>query len=381
MIRTLSFLLADVWLVYLGVIYKSSSLLFVAFLLLYSIFFLFLYNLYVIFHIQVQIRFPIQFVQVGKEIPLEIILRNNGILPSGKLVIRVSGRSVDSKWGRSAVFFSAVPGTWRRKGGEAQSVTVLGRMKTRGQTPGKIIFRIKNVWSYDLFGILRLSARGGKNRQLHEIVVLPEIYEAPLILGQNAKNPSWGHEIYGQAAQRTEPAEKNEIREYRPGDKIRSIHWKLSAKSDELMVRDIDQEQEASVLFFLEWKKNGEKYRKKRQQREWFYTVVLSVSYSLARQGCRHYVVWYDRRQKDLVRFLVSGEEDIYEMLSQVCGIAETGDGFEIKNAYREKYVVFPGNAFLILRENLCLEEAEGKQIQYQGRDLKNSLESNVISI
>lgn len=37
---------------------------------------------------------------------------------------------------------------------------------------------------------------------------------------------------------RYEPDEPGEIRAYRPGDPIRRIHWKLSAKKDELLVRD-----------------------------------------------------------------------------------------------------------------------------------------------
>ena len=39
-------------------------------------------------------------------------------------------------------------------------------------------------------------------------------------------------------ASRRGPGEDYELREYRPGDPMRSVHWKLSSKWDELIVRD-----------------------------------------------------------------------------------------------------------------------------------------------
>ena len=39
-------------------------------------------------------------------------------------------------------------------------------------------------------------------------------------------------------ASRRGPAEEYELREYRPGDPLRSVHWKLSSKWDELIVRE-----------------------------------------------------------------------------------------------------------------------------------------------
>ena len=39
-------------------------------------------------------------------------------------------------------------------------------------------------------------------------------------------------------ASRRGPGEDYELREYRPGDPLRSVHWKLSSKWDELIVRD-----------------------------------------------------------------------------------------------------------------------------------------------
>lgn len=42
------------------------------------------------------------------------------------------------------------------------------------------------------------------------------------------------------------------MREYRQGDHIKSIHWKLSARMDELMVKEYEGETSANVLLFVD---------------------------------------------------------------------------------------------------------------------------------
>ena len=45
---------------------------------------------------------------------------------------------------------------------------------------------------------------------------------------------------FTRAAATPDAAEAANIREYRMGDQLRSVHWKLSAKADDLMVRDFN---------------------------------------------------------------------------------------------------------------------------------------------
>ncbi|MBD5133759.1 MAG: DUF58 domain-containing protein [Clostridiales bacterium] len=60
---------------------------------------------------------------------------------------------------------------------------------------------------------------------------IPEAAEPPSIPeGQGSHSPS--------SAARRGPGEDYDLREYRPGDPMRSVHWKLSSKWDELIVRE-----------------------------------------------------------------------------------------------------------------------------------------------
>ena len=46
-------------------------------------------------------------------------------------------------------------------------------------------------------------------------------------------------------------AEVHELRDYRPGDPMRDVHWKLSAKTDKLIVREAQEEIRRDVILFL----------------------------------------------------------------------------------------------------------------------------------
>lgn len=66
-----------------------------------------------------------------------------------------------------------------------------------------------------------------------DVIVAPQTFDLPM--------PSLGHGILGRhllaLAQRTGVGEFHSLRDYSPGDEPRSIHWKASARSDGLKVR------------------------------------------------------------------------------------------------------------------------------------------------
>lgn len=98
---------------------------------------------------------------------------------------------------------------------------------------GRITFSCKEYILADLLGIFRIRAGCSMEECFF---VLPEYEEAP-----GFSLP----EAYAGAAELTESTRKgndhsevSDIRAYVPGDRPRDIHWKLSARGQELMVKD-----------------------------------------------------------------------------------------------------------------------------------------------
>lgn len=82
----------------------------------------------------------------------------------------------------------------------------------------------------DLLG-LATSSRIGAGAS--DVTVAPRVFELPM--------PSLGHGVLGRhllaLSQRIGPGEFHSLRDYVTGDEPRSIHWKASARSEELKVR------------------------------------------------------------------------------------------------------------------------------------------------
>lgn len=102
----------------------------------------------------------------------------------------------------------------------------------------------------------------------------------------------------------------NQIREFQPGDRVRQIHWKLSARTDELLVRDAGKPDGFPVLLFLEPSRP-----KQNNPSAWyssFLEFAASLSFSLLEAKCRHFVIWYDSREQSVVRYPIRQEEELY---------------------------------------------------------------------
>jgi len=92
-----------------------------------------------------------------------------------------------------------------------------------------------DAWTEDLFGLRRFPA-GTCDGEF--ATVEPELFLPSVTLTENTTVIS-DSEQYSQTKPGSDPSETFAIREYRPGDPIRQIHWKLSQKTDALMLREL----------------------------------------------------------------------------------------------------------------------------------------------
>ena len=107
---------------------------------------------------------------------------------------------------------------------------------------GRLVCRMEGAACCDLLGLFPLPVRKGPERA---VLILPVHLELEgkeeLAAGENAgtvlrPRPGGG------------PGEDYDLREYRVGDPLRSVHWKLSSKKDELVVRETLEPQQAAIV-------------------------------------------------------------------------------------------------------------------------------------
>ena len=86
-----------------------------------------------------------------------------------------------------------------------------------------------------------------------------------------------------QALAGTDPEEIFRLREYEPGDSLKSIHWNQTARTGRLWVKEYSRDREQTVSLILRSAAPG---RSKGSQREPFYEVLYAVLLGLLEQEC-----------------------------------------------------------------------------------------------
>ncbi|MBR4341163.1 MAG: DUF58 domain-containing protein [Lachnospiraceae bacterium] len=95
-----------------------------------------------------------------------------------------------------------------------------------------------------------------------------------------------------------------EIREYRPGDRLARIHWKLSAKMEELAVKEMERTSVMSLVIVPELEKTliGETVK-----------TLDAVSRELAKAGERFEICLYNDKICSFDYFMIDNEETLFE--------------------------------------------------------------------
>lgn len=197
---------------------------------------------------------------------------------------------------------------------------------------GLLILEIKEVRIYDIF---RIFSRKMKVSEKVTLAVLPEYYEAAVFLQESTRNYMDDSEEYDKTRAGDDPSEVFQIREYHGGDRMQSIHWKLSARTDELMVKEYSLPVGNPVVVF--WDMQIASTATVGYLDEYL-EAGLALSQGLLQAGCEHYAVWFDNKRKDLERMAITEPEDIYLLTERIFSAGPYEENIIMEELYREKY-------------------------------------------
>ncbi len=117
---------------------------------------------------------------------------------------------------------------------------------------GRVDFTVLRVCVCDMLGLFCLPVPKKNGRYLTaSVYVLPEL-QVRSIETDEAADLGMDSSTYSTEKPGNDPSEIFQLRDYRPGDARHSIHWKLSARMDRLIVRDFGLPLNPSLHFLLE---------------------------------------------------------------------------------------------------------------------------------
>lgn len=237
---------------------------------------------------------------------------------------------------------------------------------------GPVIMEIQEVRVYDIFRLFSKKIPGAGKEML---AVLPDYYTANVTLQDNRKDFLADSEEYDKNKPGDDPSEIFQIREYRSGDRMQSIHWKLSARTDDLMVKEYSLPTGTQVVLFLDIKyEPGEDYG----YLDEFIEAGLGISQGLLEAGCEHYVVWFDRKRQDLERLAVKETDDRYLVTERIFSSGPYSDDVVLEELYRDKYRGETCQTQLLLNLKKELWKDGELQVELSGK-ARDVLENEII--
>lgn len=172
---------------------------------------------------------------------------------------------------------------------------------------GYTTFTIENAYIYDILGFGSVSINNISENV--NVMVMPtpkpidiDLPKMPFVSGDES-------EIFHEDRGR-DSSETFEIREFHDGDSMNRIHWKLSSKTDELMIRDSIAAIETNIYVYFDLSKRiniDEELEKS-----------ISIAYEMRNLGYAFYIMWFDKDARILRRSLVSEYEHIENAVSEV---------------------------------------------------------------
>lgn len=405
LIRGVIYCLLMVVTLYTAVLYASAGILLLFFV--EAILFVALLVIYIptARRMQVRLRIPMPIVEQGSRVPVQIAAWNDDGR-AGRIEVQITSCYPLKQRKSKTRFFCTVSDP------EAQKCIL--ETEYRPDCTGSMRLQISGVWCYDLFGILRLPVPKAHWKQLEpeQILFLPQIHPVPVSVSRQSRDFAGDCDEHAQDRGGDDPSEVFQIREYRPGDKMCSIHWKLSAKADDWMVCEQSLPLGCPVTFYLDLhaagrgigrgisrtevvsqKKTGDRNEKGRSRQiapggkarltDSFLQVAASVSQGLILGKCRHFIAWYDCSLGDIRRRRIEKEEDLYDLLIMLGSLETYREPFDLKELYRQKYKDAPCITTLTLNLRLELTRNGEKEIVYteRGKALGRALTSHELRV
>ena len=106
-------------------------------------------------------------------------------------------------------------------------------------------------------------------------------------------------------------SEEHEMRDYRPGDSMRDIHWKLSVKTDRTIVREAQEPVRGLTLLTFDLKGPADRLDSTLEQLCW-------LSQWLLEHDTPHQILWIDPEDCEMAQISMESGEDWQTLLPQL---------------------------------------------------------------
>lgn len=174
--------------------------------------------------------------------------------------------------------------------------------------------RIKSVRCSDALGLF--SFRPKLQKREEAIVVMPKLIGGGLnISKQHSHVPD--SDKYSETQKGDDSSQVFEVREYVPGDDVRRIHWGLSSKQDNLIVKDFSKPIADETVILLESGLLSDNKEESADRKDRLLTVFLTLANSIMNDEQYIEVRWYSEKNSNMFSYNITAQWEIYSVIKQ----------------------------------------------------------------
>lgn len=254
--------------------------------------------------VHLSLELPEQLMSKNKRIPVTVFIDNKGWLPVGKLALEI------------------IYGI--RNGGNEAAQWVSLYCDSRANA--RIQFYLESDYCgivtvsacrYKICSFLRLFAFHIKMDEHVDIPVFPTIFPIHVEVSRKVLDFIGESDRYSTEQSGDDPSEVFDIRDFRPGDRLQRIHWKLTARSEDFMVKEFSKPIGYPVVIFFNFSKVYEDGKKMIAGISEVLEAGLSLSSALISCGCWHYLAWCGS-DMSIKRHAAESENDLQDVMGEL---------------------------------------------------------------
>lgn len=239
----------------------------------------------------------------NKDFPVQLVVTNKSIFPIGKAEAHIEYYNVFSNQISSFDLYMPIQSK------NSQRIT----FQLKSKFCGIIKIRTSHINIFDPLRIFKFKT--GQNIQT-EVSIMPEGHEVSGIV-HYIDRVNEESDVFSEHRPGDDPSEVFDLREYNPGDKLNRIHWKLSSKKDEFIVKEYSLPIDVPCSLFLDLKC----YNDSEITLPVFDTLVetfLSISQFLLDNERGHSVIFFNASLNRFVERTISDSSDIAAVVNEI---------------------------------------------------------------
>ncbi|MEE1304609.1 MAG: DUF58 domain-containing protein [Agathobacter sp.] len=234
-------------------------------------------------------------VQTGIEFVLSV--ENRSFIPISKALVEVECTNSVFGGKDKSVFHLSVP--------SKKKVTY--NIPVDSYFCGRIDISICKVELQDWLGVIKFKQKTSASKSYYKFPDKADMPVYELVADKEADDALSYRHIKGN-----DVSEILQIRDYVPGDNVKSIHWKLSARKQEgLIVKELDTPNDNSILIFFDYSNSEEENKS-------ILEIVAEMSKDFLQDAKDHTVIFRNTMDKFSVIEKIDGIDDYEELMQKV---------------------------------------------------------------